>query len=239
MSQPNYQRPPPLTIWVAHPFRPFAKRKSRSQAKNFSLFLSVSVSTQKGDGSEVRNCHLLSSLSFIFQRSTMASNPSSSEKLAGNSAGKPEKPPAKQPVSQVASILKAYWIPLTLFALFVLFQLVLLPNSFPPSHYDVLQISRKSSIEQVKEAYENFVSKWDSETELPTTNDFVKVIMPLTVLFFLLDLFLILYTTPKRVPGVAIRGPPEVCWTLDFCAGGGLECFPVTALGWPAVCQFR
>lgn len=75
----------------------------------------------------------------------------------------------------MASILKAYWIPLTLFALFVLFQLVLLPNSFPPSHYDVLQISRKSSIEQVKEAYENFVSKWDSEAELPTTNDFVKI----------------------------------------------------------------
>ncbi|KAJ8446743.1 hypothetical protein Cgig2_002698 [Carnegiea gigantea] len=28
-----------------------------------------------------------------------------------------------------------------------------------------------------------------------------------------------------RVPGLVIGGPPEVCWTLDLCAGGGLSVF--------------
>lgn len=105
----------------------------------------------------------------------MAKTPSSSRKSASNSGETPAKNPAKEQLSQVVSILKAYLIPLTLFSLFFLFQLVLLPKSFPPSHYDVLQISRESSVEKVKEAYENFVSKWNSGTELPTTNDFIKI----------------------------------------------------------------
>ena len=126
---PNYQRSLVLTLGFAHPSGPFGNRNAPLQAKN----LSPSLCTQKQNASEVRTCHLLPSLSLILhQGSRMANSPSSSKK----SAGKPEKPPVKQPVSQVLSILKAYWIPLALFAFFVLFQLILLPNSFPPSHYE-------------------------------------------------------------------------------------------------------
>ncbi|GFZ03572.1 DNAJ heat shock N-terminal domain-containing protein [Actinidia rufa] len=62
--------------------------------------------------------------------------------------------------SSLASALKAYWFPLILFASSVFYQLIILPRSYPPSHYDVLGIKRQSSIEQVTEAYEKLSSKW-------------------------------------------------------------------------------
>ncbi|KAL8130311.1 hypothetical protein V2J09_019466 [Rumex salicifolius] len=91
----------------------------------------------------------------------MANSPSSStnkqpEKPASNS------PASKAPIkaSPLAMALKAYWLPLTLFALSLFFQLVVLPHSYPPSHYDVLGIRRGSPIEEVKEAYDKLSSNW-------------------------------------------------------------------------------
>ncbi|XP_022736004.1 uncharacterized protein LOC111289319 isoform X4 [Durio zibethinus] len=74
-----------------------------------------------------------------------------------------------------AAKIKAYAVPMILFSLAMLYQLVLLPRSFPPSHYDVLGIKTYSSMETVKEAYENLQSKWNSGLEVPTTTEFVKI----------------------------------------------------------------
>ncbi|EOY21913.1 hypothetical protein QUC31_007478 [Theobroma cacao] len=74
-----------------------------------------------------------------------------------------------------AAKIKAYIVPLILFSLAMLCQLVLLPRSFPPSHYDVLGIKTYSSMEAVKEAYENLESKWNSGLEVPTTTEFIKI----------------------------------------------------------------
>ncbi|KAF5933729.1 hypothetical protein HYC85_029900 [Camellia sinensis] len=62
--------------------------------------------------------------------------------------------------SSPVSVLKAYWFPLILFASTMFYQLLILPRSYPPSHYDVLGITRYSFMEQVTEAYEKFSSKW-------------------------------------------------------------------------------
>ncbi|GMH01378.1 hypothetical protein Nepgr_003217 [Nepenthes gracilis] len=105
--------------------------------------------------------------------STKAANTSSSQPTANISSAASSNNMAK--LSSIYSVLKAYWIPLTLFFLFLLFQLFVLPASFPPSHYDVLGIRRDSSIEQVKAAYEKLVTKWNSGIELPPTTDFVKI----------------------------------------------------------------
>ncbi|CAL5362290.1 unnamed protein product [Camellia sinensis] len=72
-------------------------------------------------------------------------------------------------------VLKAYWFPLILFASSMFYQLLTLPRSYPPSHYDVLGIKRYSSMEQVTEAYEKFSSKWNSGTEVPPITEFIKV----------------------------------------------------------------
>ncbi|KAJ0105217.1 hypothetical protein Patl1_18786 [Pistacia atlantica] len=75
----------------------------------------------------------------------------------------------------MASTIKAYAVPLTLFLLALYYQLVVLPRSFPPSHYEVLGMKRHSSIEEVKDAYEKLSSKWNSGEEVPSTADFLKV----------------------------------------------------------------
>ncbi|KAK1565010.1 hypothetical protein Q3G72_016772 [Acer saccharum] len=72
------------------------------------------------------------------------------------------------------SKMKAYSVPLFLFVLALFYQLFLLPRSFPPSHYDVLGIKRYTSIEQVKSAYDELYSKWNSGEEVPSTIDFLK-----------------------------------------------------------------
>lgn len=74
-----------------------------------------------------------------------------------------------------AAKIKAYAVPLILFSLAMLYQLVLLPRSFPPSHYDVLGIKTRSSIEAVQGAYENLESKWSSGLEVPSTAEFIKI----------------------------------------------------------------
>ncbi|KAL9227350.1 hypothetical protein vseg_003047 [Gypsophila vaccaria] len=95
-------------------------------------------------------------------------NPNSSSSSEISSTNLSEK-------SQITSIIKAYFIPAVLFLLFLIFQVVLVPKSFPPSHYDVLGIPWRSSVEEVEEAYESFVSKWNSGAKLPMTNDFIKI----------------------------------------------------------------
>ncbi|XP_028119692.1 uncharacterized protein LOC114317181 isoform X8 [Camellia sinensis] len=77
--------------------------------------------------------------------------------------------------SSPVSALKAYWFPLILFASSMFYQLLILPRSYPPSHYDVLGIKRYSSMEQVTEAYEKFSSKWNSGTEVPPITEFIKI----------------------------------------------------------------
>ncbi|CAL5441762.1 unnamed protein product [Camellia sinensis] len=84
----------------------------------------------------------------------------------------PEIPMAK---SSPVSALKAYWFPLILFASSMFYQLLILPRSYPPSHYDVLGIKRYSSMEQVTAAYEKFSSKWNSGTEVPPITEFIKI----------------------------------------------------------------
>ncbi|TYI35612.1 hypothetical protein ES332_A03G088300v1 [Gossypium tomentosum] len=74
-----------------------------------------------------------------------------------------------------ATKIKAYAVPAVLFSLSMLYQLVLLPRAFPPSHYDVLGLKTYCSMEEVKEAYENLESKWNSGLEIPTTTEFIKI----------------------------------------------------------------
>ncbi|KAL4364062.1 hypothetical protein GQ457_04G016110 [Hibiscus cannabinus] len=74
-----------------------------------------------------------------------------------------------------AAKTKTYAVPVILFSLSMLYQLVILPRAFPPSHYDALGIKTYSSIEEVKEAFENLESKWNSGLEVPTTTEFIKI----------------------------------------------------------------
>uniref|UniRef100_A0A803R088 J domain-containing protein n=1 Tax=Cannabis sativa TaxID=3483 RepID=A0A803R088_CANSA len=73
------------------------------------------------------------------------------------------------------STIKAYSVPLALFLVAMFYQVVLIPKSFPPSHYDALLINKYSSIEEVKEAYEKLSSKWNSAVEVSLTSDFIKI----------------------------------------------------------------
>ncbi|XP_021761598.1 dnaJ homolog subfamily C member 16-like [Chenopodium quinoa] len=104
------------------------------------------------------------------------SNPTSSQNNSStNSSSTTDKAPKKPSEPPISSLIKAYWIPATLFILFFVFQIFFLPSAFPPSHYEVLGISRLSSIEEVKEAYDNLASNWKSGAKPPTTNDFIKI----------------------------------------------------------------
>ncbi|KAL8244127.1 hypothetical protein R6Q59_010385 [Mikania micrantha] len=44
---------------------------------------------------------------------------------------------AKTSENPKPSIIQAYWLPAMLFCASMFFQLVAIPRSFPPSHYDV------------------------------------------------------------------------------------------------------
>ncbi|GAA0145525.1 chaperone [Lithospermum erythrorhizon] len=83
--------------------------------------------------------------------------------------------PATPPSTSDPSMLKAYSLPLLLFIAALFFQLVVVPRSFPVSHYDVLGIKRYSTVEEVHDAYDKLKSKWDSDIEVPSTIDFIKV----------------------------------------------------------------
>ncbi|XP_028763498.1 uncharacterized protein LOC114721801 isoform X1 [Neltuma alba] len=88
-------------------------------------------------------------------------------------------PPSQATPSSMASIIRAYSLPLILFAGAMYYQLFVIPKSFPPSHYDVLKIERYSSVEKVKEAYEKFESECcsfrNSASEAPDTLEVLKI----------------------------------------------------------------
>ncbi|CAA7013673.1 unnamed protein product [Microthlaspi erraticum] len=73
------------------------------------------------------------------------------------------------------SVLRAYAAPIFIFILAMFFQLFLLPRSFPPSHYDVLGVKMYSPVDDVREAYENIASKWDSSSGNALPVDFIKI----------------------------------------------------------------
>ncbi|VFQ62720.1 unnamed protein product [Cuscuta campestris] len=84
--------------------------------------------------------------------------------------------PAKSPPTYSGvETLRIYWLPLTLFAASLCFQLLVVPHFFPSSHYDVLGIKRYSSIEEVTKAYEKLSSKWSSGVDADSTDNFIKV----------------------------------------------------------------
>ncbi|XP_076918424.1 uncharacterized protein LOC143578843 isoform X1 [Bidens hawaiensis] len=84
-----------------------------------------------------------------------------------------ENPTASKP--SLPSVIKAYWLPAVLFTAFMFFQLVAIPRSFPPSHYDVLGIKSFSSVEQVNGAYQKLYSNWKSGNGPSSTLDMIKV----------------------------------------------------------------
>ncbi|KAJ3700029.1 hypothetical protein LUZ61_003734 [Rhynchospora tenuis] len=71
--------------------------------------------------------------------------------------------------------LKKYWIPLLLFAAGLFCQLVLLPSSYPPTHYEVLKLGRDASVEEVTKAYEQLSQNWLSNSGRPTVAEFIKI----------------------------------------------------------------
>ncbi|KAI4335976.1 hypothetical protein L6164_014560 [Bauhinia variegata] len=88
-------------------------------------------------------------------------------------ASVPATPPPSSP--SIASTVKAYSLPLLLFAGALFYQLCVIPNAFPPSHYDVLKIESHSSAEKVKEAYEELELRWKSGVEVSDTLETLKI----------------------------------------------------------------
>ncbi|KAL8244129.1 hypothetical protein R6Q59_010387 [Mikania micrantha] len=82
---------------------------------------------------------------------------------------------AKTSENPKPSIIQAYWLPAMLFCASMFFQLVAIPRSFPPSHYDVLGIKSFSSIEQLNEAYKQLSSDWKTVKGASSTLDMIKV----------------------------------------------------------------
>ena len=56
-----------------------------------------------------------------------------------------------------------------------IFQLLVLPKSFPPSHYDALGIPTFAPVEKVVEAYELLSREWLAETNDRSTVDIIKI----------------------------------------------------------------
>ncbi|KAE8812359.1 hypothetical protein D1007_10718 [Hordeum vulgare] len=71
--------------------------------------------------------------------------------------------------------VRRYWLPILLAAGGFLFQLLVLPKSFPPSHYDALGIQRFAPVEKVVEAYELLSREWVAETNDQSTVDIIKI----------------------------------------------------------------
>ncbi|XP_057443153.1 uncharacterized protein LOC130734660 isoform X2 [Lotus japonicus] len=84
-------------------------------------------------------------------------------------------PISQSPSTSVVSTIRAYALPLIFFAGAMFYQLVAIPNAFPPSRYDVLQIERYSSIDAVQEAYDKLESKWNSDVEVSDIHEFIKI----------------------------------------------------------------
>uniref|UniRef100_A0A0E0I4I5 J domain-containing protein n=1 Tax=Oryza nivara TaxID=4536 RepID=A0A0E0I4I5_ORYNI len=71
--------------------------------------------------------------------------------------------------------VRRYWLPILLAAAGFLFQLLVLPISFPPTHYYALGIERFAPVERVVEAYEQLSKEWLAETNQQTTVDIIKI----------------------------------------------------------------
>ncbi|XP_062187126.1 uncharacterized protein LOC133890665 [Phragmites australis] len=76
---------------------------------------------------------------------------------------------------EIPAEVRRYWLPILLFTAGFLFQLVVLPHRFPPTHYDELGIERFAPVEQVVEAYERLSKEWLSETNHQPTVDVIKI----------------------------------------------------------------
>ncbi|XP_062030161.1 uncharacterized protein LOC133746019 [Rosa rugosa] len=112
----------------------------------------------------------------VFTFGLNAENSSLSLSLAGKMAIPAASAAAKATSSSsMASTIRAYSLPLILFIVAMYFQLSVIPKSFPPSHYAVLGLKSQSSIEEVKEAYDNVSSTWNSEAQAPDSLEFIKI----------------------------------------------------------------
>ncbi|XP_020586619.1 uncharacterized protein LOC110028911 [Phalaenopsis equestris] len=78
-------------------------------------------------------------------------------------------------MNAVLAHVKRYSVPLVLFALGLFFQLVVLPSSYPSSHYDVLLVRRFAPVEEIEEAYSKLSSKWFLNLDVPTVPEFLKI----------------------------------------------------------------
>ncbi|WVZ19087.1 hypothetical protein V8G54_006409 [Vigna mungo] len=83
--------------------------------------------------------------------------------------------PSSSRLFSVASTVRAYALPIILFAGAMYYQLFVIPNAFPRSHYDVLQIESYSSVDKVQEAYEKLESKMNSAEEAFDIHEFLKI----------------------------------------------------------------
>ncbi|WVZ66790.1 hypothetical protein U9M48_015963 [Paspalum notatum var. saurae] len=76
---------------------------------------------------------------------------------------------------EIPAAVRRYWLPILLFIAGFLFQVLVLPHRFPPTHYDVLGIERFAPVEQVVEAYERLSKEWLSERNHQPTADIIKI----------------------------------------------------------------
>nr|CAB3455051.1 unnamed protein product [Digitaria exilis] len=76
---------------------------------------------------------------------------------------------------EIPAEVRRYWLPILLFTAGFLFQLLVLPRHFPPSHYDALGIERFAPVERVVEAYERLSKEWLSEMSHQPTVDIIKI----------------------------------------------------------------
>ncbi|GJN10921.1 hypothetical protein PR202_ga29069 [Eleusine coracana subsp. coracana] len=76
---------------------------------------------------------------------------------------------------EIPPVVRRYWLPILLITAGFLFHLLVLPHSYPPTHYDVLGIERFAPVEKVVEAYEHLSKEWLSETNHQSTVDIIKI----------------------------------------------------------------
>ncbi|KAL6657022.1 hypothetical protein ACP70R_004802 [Stipagrostis hirtigluma subsp. patula] len=76
---------------------------------------------------------------------------------------------------EIPAQVRRYWLPILLFTAGFLFQLLVLPHSYPPTHYDVLGVEMFAPVERVAEAYERLSKEWLSETNRHQTVDIIKI----------------------------------------------------------------
>ncbi|KAL6841734.1 hypothetical protein ACP4OV_028246 [Aristida adscensionis] len=76
---------------------------------------------------------------------------------------------------EIPEQVRRYWLPILLFTAGFLFQILVLPGSYPPTHYDVLGVEMFAPVERVVEAYERLSKEWLSETNPQQTVDIIKI----------------------------------------------------------------